>query len=366
MSKHVLFRCTLVVAVSLSCAGGVAFGWAPIGTHPALCQKTFDDPVLQPFLGTINQSAIENYSFEPDGHNVQWSSMTNRSYIDTAAPISGFDWNAMDETTRLQTLMHHTGDVGVPLDHMPAGTIYTNDQVAEGFLEAQVATWGTYPTVAGTTSYTHNRNGHSYNFTGTIDQVVNTFYSACRDNASWFKSTPKPWYLFGSHLPADNTDAGWNGTTIALMLQRAVFVDYFLAKLPTVADLDDARFVLSPGGSARFDGRGCYDPDAVSWNSNGTYTQTYATLAEYCWDFNDDGVWDQIDHDPYVDRTYEQLVAIGVPVNTWVNYQLRVKDNEGKYAFEEDWLWLNSGGVPEPATMSLLIVGGVAMLRRKR
>ncbi|MBN1554145.1 MAG: PEP-CTERM sorting domain-containing protein [Phycisphaerae bacterium] len=40
-------------------------------------------------------------------------------------------------------------------------------------------------------------------------------------------------------------------------------------------------------------------------------------------------------------------------------------DNEGKVSVTWDYIWLYGGGAPEPATMSLLAVGGLALLRRR-
>jgi hypothetical protein len=352
---------SLVLPVLL--IGGTAFGWAGT-THSLLCQRNFDLPVVSQFLGGVDQSAIENYIGEPDGHNQQWISMTNRSYIDTAPPISGFDWNAMDETTRLKTLMHHAGDVSVPAHHPPAGEVYSST-FAEGLCEVAAAggylSVGELPDVSGSTSYTHTRNGHSYNFTGTISQVVTTFYNACRDNASWYKSTKK-WY---GHSASDIASANWNGLKIDLMLQRAVFVDYFLAKQYAVGVPEDYTV---PGDTFYFTGVNSYDTDNIVWNANGTYSNAGGGITQYAWDFDCDGTWDQFSSSSTVSVSGSYLLSLGCIPYEWNYYPFSVLDDEGKWSETAGEFYFNYGGgaVPEPATMSLLAIGGLALLRRKK
>jgi hypothetical protein len=62
-------------------------------------------------------------------------------------------------------------------------------------------------------------------------------------------------------------------------------------------------------------------------------------------------------------------MAMGIPTNQWVRYNYAIQDDEGKMAYDSDFLYLSSGGmmaVPEPATMCLLTVGAVSLLRRRR
>ncbi|MBN1553859.1 MAG: hypothetical protein JXA11_03885, partial [Phycisphaerae bacterium] len=221
MSAKKLFAILGVLLPSLWISGQ-AFGWAGT-THALLCQRNFDDPVVSPFLSGVDQSAIENYIGEPDGHSGQWNGISGRYYIDTGGTYSGFSYNALNETDRLKALQHHLGDVSVPAHHAPA--VEVNDsKFWEGVAETAAAggylTVGELPSVVGTTSYTHTQNGHSYNFTGTIDDVIDTFHDACVDNAQYYKDNG-----FGGVASAN-----WNAFKIDLMLQRAVMVDYFLAK----------------------------------------------------------------------------------------------------------------------------------------
>ncbi|MBN2294264.1 MAG: PEP-CTERM sorting domain-containing protein [Pirellulales bacterium] len=362
--QFVIFTLALVLPTLVVC--GTAHGWAG-PTHATLCQETFDDSVVSPLLSGIDQSAIENYTGEPPGdwHSGQWTKIQSRDYLNWTSSLS--------ETTALQYLQHNTTDVGVPLGHSPANQVYTNT-IAEAILEAQVATWATHPSVEGTTSYTHNRNGHSYNFTGNIYDVIDTFEDACLDNASWFKST-RNW--FGLHSIDDNRDAGWNGTTIGLMLQRAVMVDYFLAKENPVV-LADQYVTGTAGGYITFDHSTSYDPDAVIWNSNGTYSQSYGCDDEngmdfFLWDFNADvpsgsGAWDWGAYDDTITLPVNDLIAFGCPVDQWNVYYVYGQDNEGKAWADGHWFYLSSGGaaVPEPATIGMLLMGAMALLLNRR
>jgi len=364
MSKRNFSLCIVAVLLPSLTVGGVAFGWAG-NTHAKLCQRTFDDPVVAPLLSGIDQSEIENWTGEPPTDLAQWDSITGRYYIESAGSISGYDWWSWNETTRLKYLMHSASDDGVPIGHSPANQVYVYPST-EAYLEAQVATWGTWPSVTGTTTYTHNRNGHTYYFTGTATDVVNTFYNACIDNATWYKST-RCWYFWPQgHWPEDHSDAGWNGTTIALMLMRAVIVDYMLAKQPA-ATIADVHY-LSGSNSYDFDGASSYDRDNITWNSNGTYTRIDGDSIDlYYWDFNDDGTWDHISSNGHVTLTASQLLAMGLTPNARNDYPFAVRDDDGQFHPTRSWFYFNDvGGVPEPASLSLLAVGVLAMIRRKR
>ncbi|MBN1556489.1 MAG: PEP-CTERM sorting domain-containing protein [Phycisphaerae bacterium] len=352
---------SLVVLLSVLMIGNTAFGWGG-PTHAALTEITFDDPVVAPLLSGINQSAIESWTGEPPTDLPQWSSVRDRYYIESAGSVGGYDWwDDFDETTRLKYLTHSAADCAVPLGHAPANQVYTNT-IAEAILEAQVSLWGTYPSVSGTTYYTHSQTNNTWDLDGTRGSFMSKFQSAVLDNASWFKST-KNW--LGLHGTEDNHDAGWNGTKLALMVQRAVIVDYFLARQSPVADAGGDHMV-SPGETEQFNASDSYDPDSINWSSNGTYWNNGGGVVGYYWDYDYDGTWDWVDNDPYDQRTYNQLLAMGIQTNQWVRYNFAIQDDEGKMSYDSDFLYLSTGGAPEPATMSLLGVGALAMLRRRK
>lgn len=361
MSRQCFVRCTLAVVFSAFALNGVAFGWGG-PSHSFLTTRTFNDDVLAPLLSGINQSAIESWTGEPPTSLPQWESITGRYYIRYAGDVGGYNWwDDFDETTRLKYLTHSAADCAVPLGHAPANQVYTNT-VAEAILEAQVSTWSTYPDVEGTCQYTHSETNHSYSLTGTIGQVIDTFEDAVLDNATWFESTQN-W--LGLHSIEDNTDAGWNGTKLALMLQRAVFADYMLSKQRTVATCGGTN-VIGPGGLATFEAYGSYDPDNIEWNSNGTYSQRNTNLESYYWDFNYDGTWDFIDDDPYDARSYDYLIGLGIPTGQWSTFRLSAYDDEGTRGDYYGQLYLYPGGLPEPASLSLLAIGGILALRRRK
>ncbi|MBN1553339.1 MAG: PEP-CTERM sorting domain-containing protein [Phycisphaerae bacterium] len=374
MSRQNLSRCISAVVVSTLLTGGTVFGWGG-PTHSALTTITFDDPVVAPLLSLkdagTDLSAIENWIYEPASgwQDGQWTNFTARAYIDTGESPNELDWQGLDETTRLQYMTHNATDVGVPIGHAPA--CYNpggfTDTGKEAYLEAQVSTWSDYPSVYGTCNFTNSKTGHSYSYTGTYDEIINTHYNACRDNMSWSKTHLGGFPYFTDY--EDYSAAGWNGTKIALLLQRMVLVDYFLAKQSPVASATGADRVVYPGQTVHFNASNSYDPDEILWQSNGTYYNLGTnpdTDLEYYWDFNGDGTWDWIDDDPYVNMTYNQLLALGTPTNQWVDCEFWIKDNEDKWACDIDALYLSTSGAPEPATVSLLTVGALAMLKRRR
>ncbi|MBN1944014.1 MAG: PEP-CTERM sorting domain-containing protein, partial [Phycisphaerae bacterium] len=215
-----------------------------------------------------------------------------------------------------------------------------------------------------TCNYTHNRTGHSYSFTGTYDQVVSTFYNACRDNMTWFKSTRN---IVGMHSIEDNSDAGWNGTTLALMLMRAMFVDYKLSQNPITVYAPNA----SGTNSILFDQHLSYDPDCVSWNADATYDKVRGIQPQgiqfFWYDLDNDGDLDVQSFNNTMTVSADTLInTYGAERGQWNYYRVRAKDNEGVVTYKTGKFYLNPLGTPEPASLSLLAVGALAFLRRKR
>ncbi|MBN1554706.1 MAG: hypothetical protein JXA11_08170, partial [Phycisphaerae bacterium] len=161
-------------------------------------------------------------------------------------------------------------------------------------------------------------------------------------------------------------DAGSYGTSMAMMIMRVVLVDYFLSKEDPYL-VPDTHPTGSAGGTILFDERDSYDPDCISWNNNATYTQIYGKkttgMQYFLYDFDDDGDWD---YTAYTDSLYypvNSLISMGIPTNQWSQYRKASVDDEGKWVYAYDSMYLSTG-VPEPASLSLLAIGGLALLRR--
>jgi hypothetical protein len=374
MSKHVLIRCILVGMTSLLLVSTSALGWGG-PSHSAMCHQVFDDAVVAPLLSAIDDvDEIEDYIGEPGSwQDGQWYNVEARAYIPGIASPNGKNWDSLDETTRLKYMMHNVADVAVPIGHSPA--CYNpngySGTIMEAALEAQVSTWGTYPDIEGTTTWYNDESGHTYHYTGTIYDVLDEHYYACRDNRDWFKSTE---HWPGYHTTGENHDAGWNGTAIAQMLMRAMIVDYILAK-ENIYVAGDALPTGSAGGTIQFDRAGSYDPDCVEWESDGTYSQIYGVheqgIQYYLYDFNGDvpsgGDWDYSTSSDVLNFSVDDLIGFGIPTDQWSWFYVAAVDNEGTAWAAGDWMYLSSGGgAPEPASLSLLAVGGLALLRRRK
>ncbi|MBN1944004.1 MAG: PEP-CTERM sorting domain-containing protein [Phycisphaerae bacterium] len=372
MSKHVLIRCILVGMSSLLLVSTSAFGWGG-PSHSAMCHQVFDDAVVAPLLDAIDDvDEIEDYTGEPGSwQDGQWDNVEARAYIPGISSPNGKNWDSLDETTRLKYMMHNCGDVAVPIGHSPAcynpgGYSHTINEAA---LEAQVSLWDTYPDIEGTSSWYNDETNTTYSYTGTITDILDEHYDACRNNMTWFKST-KHWW---GHYPSDNHDAGWNGTAIAQLLMRAMIVDYILAK-ENIYVAGDALPTGSAGGTILFDRAGSYDPDCIEWDSDGEYSQIYGVhdqgIQYYLYDFNGDvpsgGAWDYISYNDELEYSVNDLIGFGIPTNQWSWFYVAAVDNEGTAWSAGDWMYLSSGGAPEPASLSLLAVGGLALLRRRK
>ena len=366
-------RAVLAVSLTVPLACSSAFGWAT-ATHPSLFQAMDDNVAINALLtdtslvSTSDLSAVRTYNSEPPNStdpkwqdSYQWPFIVARSYVDTASPLNGRPWNTgLTETQRLCYLQHNTTDDSVPAHHAPANAA-NNSTYYEGLAEAYGLAHS-IPSVTNTNSCTIN--GTTYNLTGTIDQVVTTFQTACVANAASYSST------------LDVSTAVSNGFKIGQIFQRAVFADYLLAKKATVLTAHD--YTGAVGGSISFDETaGSYDPDAITWNSNGTYSQNYGVstkgLQHALWDFNGDvptgGSWELDVSSMATTVSVSQLLSYGCPTDTWFPYYIATVDNEGKWATNGGQMYLSSGGLPEPGTITLLLSAAVAAFfatRRKR
>jgi hypothetical protein len=397
-----------------------AFGWNGPPTHSILATAEFADPVVAPlaaqFLTPAQISAITSFTGEPPQTPINYhhpdqaaapytipngfwhSVMQNRLYAlapSVYAPyVQGVQgaptslWPQLDEVTKLQYLVHLSNDAGVPVDHGPAGEVYSTGTFPEAVLETLTALsfqypgapsgWS-YPQVAGTTQFNYtytnagqdgNNNpitGISASYTGTFNDVWQAHYNAETQNvALWFKSRPDgtvypsglpsppyPAYVNGKSL-VDNFDAAKVGTTLAEMFGRAFLVDYFLSKEPVVAVAGTA-YTVNAGDSVTLSSAGSLDPASVTWAANGTYANNGGGLAALDWDINGDGIYgDVTGASPTL--TYSQLIAM-LGNSTGGTIGLRVTTVEGNVGYGSATLSV----VPEPGTLIMLLGGALAL-----
>jgi hypothetical protein len=386
-----------------------AFGWnsTPVypvtNTHSLITTAALSSPIFtttdnaygMPLLSMcpgVDWNAVRNYSGEPPTatfHSAvvvngayyissEWEDTRTRSYLDTAgnSPMGNYpggavyNWNSLNETTRLQYLTHLAGDTGVPSAwHYPAYEVNQNTGI-ESAMEQGVATWATVNSVPNTCVLSNPYTGHTYYYTGTISDVINTHHTCVRDNAQWARDNCDTGSWLGAYLGDYLGDKGsydWaanRGTEMAEMYMRALVADYILAKqLPVIYA---GNYVGNLNGSITFDQSTSFDPDAISWRSDATYFQLRGInsqgLTAFCYDINGH----QFTSDSNTLTLYaSQLLAIGVQPGEQTPYSVTGIDNEGKYHTATGFITV----VPEPGSLTLLAIGAAAFfffLKRKR
>jgi len=350
--RYVQVFCAAVLCAAVLLGPTVAFGWSPIGTHPTLMSNALHDAGVWNLISTTltsgQISTISGYtgdSFSP--YHGYWETFENRAYNTdphwTTYTTGGTGGSTMpDETTKLCYLMHNATDSGVPVDHAPANRVYSGGTLWEALLEAEVATWSTYPNINGTSVW-HTEYSETFSYTGTYWDVVQAHIAAVTTNAGHFKNDGE-----------SNHNAGWDGTAEAQLFARAFIADYLLQKKPTVANAGSS-YTAHPGGSVIFTSAGSLDPDSVSWATNGTYSNNGSGLGSYAWDLGNGNYADASGPSPNV--SYSDLVSmVGHGTKT---IHLRVTDNEGSVGYAEATLNVD---IPEPSVFAMLVGLGVAAL----
>jgi len=97
-------------------------------------------------------------------------------------------------------------------------------------------------------------------------------------------------------------------------------------------------------------------------NASGS-TDPHEQIVSYMWDLDDDGVFetDAVDQ-PFFVVDYEDMQNLGLAVGGMHDIHLKVTDSTGLFDTDSSSLRI----VPEPATLSLLTLGGLALVRRRK
>jgi hypothetical protein len=309
---RVPLRCVLAAGLiaAIALVPALAFGWGP-NTHNRAAAKMLFHPTVSPFLsqyGLDGDSIASNAWLADDPGNAQWEdqgwgAVVNRRYV------FGSEWGQLDEPTRLSFLCHCAGDSGVPVGgHYPAGEVWSNGTI-QTLLEARVSGWaGDLP--PDVTIYT-----------GTYAQQTSTFHTDEIALAHYAQDNLSVWNVSTSH---EGWVAGYTGVQYGQNLGRAMFVDYFLSKAPSVANAG-SPYSVNPGGSVTFNSSASYDPDAVYTNADGSRTQLYNTMT-CSWDLNNDGNYETQGASPTLNHA-QLLNLVGPTEGRQIN--LKVQDDEG-------------------------------------
>jgi hypothetical protein len=102
--------------------------------------------------------------------------------------------------------------------------------------------------------------------------------------------------------------------------------------------------------------------DPLILNASGS-TDLDDDIVSYMWDLDDDGVFETDAGDqPFFVIPYASVEALGLTADGIYDIRLKVTDFTGRTDIDSSSLRV----VPEPATLALLTLGGLAILRRRR
>ena len=102
--------------------------------------------------------------------------------------------------------------------------------------------------------------------------------------------------------------------------------------------------------------------DPLILNASGS-TDSDGQIISYMWDLDNSGSFEtDAGNQPFFVVDYEDVQGLGLAVGGMYDIHLQVTDNIGLTDTDSSSLRV----IPEPATLSLLALGGLAMLRRRR
>lgn len=106
-------------------------------------------------------------------------------------------------------------------------------------------------------------------------------------------------------------------------------------------------YVIAAGETLTLDASGSWNPDYIT---------------SYSWDLDNDGIYETDGGGPLCVLSYAYLASLGLDVGG--PYDIRLKVTDVPPLFDTAYSQLTI--TPEPATLGLLLLGGLALLRRKR
>jgi hypothetical protein len=180
---------------------------------------------------------------------------------------------------------------------------------------------------------------------GTFDQGGNVSEWNERKLSNKYRASRGGWYF--EEMPrsysVDDANPKFESRLIGFRLVRAS-----IPLIPPTADADGSYTI--------------WEGDPLILNASLTEKGDYR-IASYVWDLDDDGVFETDAGDqPFLMVNYGDLEGLGLTVGGIYDIHLLVTDSTGMTDTDSSSLRV----VPEPATLGMLALGGLAILRRRK